>query len=85
MRFWNPGENKSNESHLEMDLDRCVFKPPQTKSQLFNSYTQLEGGRIKYVNFKIITNPNRKPPNQIECKICLGPQSVRAPCGGGGK
>ena len=45
---------------MSQDLDRCVFKPPQTKSQLFNSYTQLEGGRIKYVNFKIITNPKPK-------------------------
>ena len=49
---FQPGE-KTPESQFEIllqPLGFCAFKPPgNQKAQMFNSYTQLDGGRIKYI------------------------------------
>ena len=49
---FQPGE-KTPESQFEIllqPLGFCAFKPPGNQNaQMFNSYTQLDGGRIKYI------------------------------------
>ena len=59
-----PGENLKliKVTFLSQDLNLCIFEPPfpTQPPYLTQSHTELEGGRIKYVSYNMITNPKPK-------------------------